>query len=288
MHVYIGACIFSVYILVLSYGYDSVMDYHYQRFNARKYLEERCPGNEFKETDSRIHTQWGLKCLHRFYKDFHKNWDKSTASLLEFGAGPYLHTLISAAPYVNIIYHTDFLEECRREVLLWKNKDPKAYNWSPYFQFVVNTLEGQSGMDEVIERQELLRSKLKDSLFLDMKSDDPLPAHPGQFDLIYTGFCIESIASCLEEYKVIMKKVFGLLNPNGYLIMLANQGCTWYSVNNVKYPTYPIRIDEILSTLEEIGFTLHYMESMKKEYEEGKEYYNDKKYYSFYIAQKLI
>ena len=30
------------------------------------------------------------------------------------------------------------------------------------------------------------------------------------------------------------------------------------------------------------------MESMKKEYEEGKEYYNDKKYYSFYIAQKLI
>ena len=143
-------------------------------------------------------------------------------------------------------------------------------------------------MNAVIEWQELLRSKLKDSLFLDMKSEDPLPAHPGPFDLIYTGFCIESIASCLEEYKVIMKKVSGLLNPNGYLIMLTSQGCSWFSVNKVKYPTYPIRIDEVLSTVEEVGFTLHYMESIKEEYEDGMEYYNDKKYCSCYIAQKLV
>lgn len=264
------------------------MDYNYQNFNARRYLEERCPGNELKELDPRIHTQWGLRCLHNFYGKFHKNWDNSTATLLEFGAGPYIHTMISAAPHVSKIYHTDFLEQCRGEVLLWKNEDPKAYDWSPYFQFVVNTLEDQSGMDAVIERQELLRSKLKDSLFLDMKSSDPLPTYPGSFDIIYTGFCIESIASSLEEYKVIMKRVFNLLNPCGYLVMLVSQGCTWYSVNEVKYPTYPIRIDEVLTTLEEVGFMLHYMESVKKEYEDGVHYYNDKKYYSCYIAQRLI
>ena len=264
------------------------MDSNYQKFNARKYLEERCPGSEFKKIDPRIHTQWGLRCVHNFYEMFHNNWDNSNASLLEFGAGPYLHTMISAAPYVSKIYHTDFLEECRREVILWKNKDPKAYDWSPYFKFVVNALEGQSGTDVVAEREELLRSKLKDSLFLDMKSNDPLPAHPGSFDIIYTGFCIESIAVSLEEYKVIMKRVSSLLNPNGHLVMLANQGCTWYSVNEVKYPTYPISIAEVLQTLEEVGFTLRYMESVKKEYEDGVHYYNDKKYYSYYVAQKVI
>ena len=265
------------------------MDNGYQKFNARKYLEERCPGDEFKSLDPRIHTQWGLRCLHIFYEKFHKNWDNSTASLLEFGSGPYIHTLISAAPYVNKIYHTDYLEECRQEALIWKNKDPKAYDWSPYFQFVVNTLEGKSGMDAVIERQELLRSKFQDSLFLDMKSSGPLlPAQLKLFDIVYTGFCVESIASSLEEYKAIMKKIFHLLNQNGYLVMLANQGCTWYMVNEEKYPTYPIRIDEIVATLEEVGFTLHYMESVRKEYEDGVQYYNDKKYYSCYIAQKLI
>ena len=263
------------------------MEYN-KDFNARRYLEERCPGNEFKELDPRIHTQWSLRCLHNFYEKFHKNWDNSTASLLEFGSGPYIHTLISAAPHVSKIYHTDYLEQCRKEALLWKNKDPKAYDWSPYFQFVVNTLEGQSGIDAATRRQELLRSKLKDSLFLDMKSSDPLPAYRGSFDIIYTGFCTEGIASSLEEYKVIMKRVFNLLNPCGYLVMLASQGCTWYSVNEVKYLCYPIHIDETLTTLEEVGFTLHYLESVRKEYEDGVQYYNDKKYYSCYIAQKSI
>ena len=87
---------------------------------------------------------------------------------------------------------------------------------------------------------------------------------------------------------MIMKKVFNLLNPCGYLVMLVSQGCTWYSVNEVKYPSYPIRIDEVLTTLEEVGFMLHYMESVRKEYEDGVHYYNDKKYYSCYIAQRLI
>ena len=265
------------------------MDPNYEKFDARKYLEERCPGNEFKEMDSRIHTQWGLKCLHNFYEQFHKTWDNSTATLLEFGAGPYIHTMISAAPYVSKIYHTDYLEECRREALLWKNKDPKAYDWSPYFQFTVNRLEGQSGMDAVTKRQELVRSKFKDSLFIDMKSSDPLlPAHLRSFDIIYTGFCIESVISSLEEYKGVIQRLFSLLNPKGYLVMLVSQGCTWYTVNEVKYPTFPIRINEVLTILEEVGYKLHYIESVRKEYEDGVQYYNNKEYYSCYVAQKPV
>ena len=57
----------------------------------------------------------------------------SYASLLKFGAGPYIHTLISVASDVDQIYHSD---QCCNEALLWKNNDPKVYNnWSPYFQF---------------------------------------------------------------------------------------------------------------------------------------------------------
>ena len=267
------------------------MDLEYQHFDARAYLQERCPGNEFVTNDKLIYTQqwpWGLTAIHNFFKDFHTEWDNSSASLLEFGAGPYIHTLISAAPYVDQIYHSDYLKQCRDEALMWKNKDFKAYDWSPYFKFVVNTLEGQSGTDAVAEREELLRSKLKDSLFLDMKSNNPLPGHPGSFDIIYTGFCIESIAMSLEEYKVILQKVFNLLKPNGYLLMLASLGCSWYTVNDVEYFTYPIYTEDILVTLKEVGFTLHYVESIRKRYEKGVKYYNDKKYHSCFIAYKII
>jgi len=263
------------------------MDTEYASFNARKYLMERCPGNEFEESDKRIHTHWGLVKVHNFYEEFHNNWNNSNASLLELGSGPYIHTLISAAPYVSCIYHTDYLKECRREALLWKNKDPNAYNWTPYFKYIVNTLEGNNNSEAIAEREELLRSKLKDSLFLDMKSINMLPGYSGKFDIIYSGFCIESIATSLQEYKGIIGKVYNMLNPNGFLLMLTSQGCTWYTVDGVVYPTYPIHINDVLSTLNELGLTLCYVENVKKNYEDGVTYYNDKKNYGCYIAQKL-
>ncbi|XP_065901583.1 nicotinamide N-methyltransferase-like [Dysidea avara] len=266
--------------------YSSGMDTGYVSFDARKYLMERCPGNEFEGSDKRIHTHWSLGKVHNFYEEFHNKWDNSTATVLEFGSGPYIHTLISAAPYVGHIYHTDYLEECRREALMWKNKDHDAYNWTPYFKYIVNTLEGINGNNVVAEREELLRNKLKDSLFVDMRSSNMLPGYLGKFDIIYSGFCIESIAPSLQEYRAIMERVYNLLNPNGFLLMLASQGCTWYTVNGVVYPTYPIHINDVLSTLNELGFTLCYLENVKKIYEDGVTYYNDKKYYGCFVAQK--
>ena len=68
------------------------MDTDYQHFDARAYLKERCPGNEFQVNDKRIHTQWGLTVIHNFYKEFHDHsqWDNSSASLLKFSGGPYI------------------------------------------------------------------------------------------------------------------------------------------------------------------------------------------------------
>ena len=91
--------------------------------------------------------------MHNFYRDYHKKWDISIAKLLEFGAGPYLHKLISAAPYVEM-YHSDFSLSCQNEALMWMRKDTNAFNWDPYFKYVVNTLEGQDGGDAVVKCQD--------------------------------------------------------------------------------------------------------------------------------------
>ena len=259
----------------------------YKKFNARAFLEQRCPGTEFEVTDNRIQTQWRLAMIHKFYKDFHKEWDNSNATFLEFGAGPYLHTLISAAPYVGEIYHSDYSASCQDETLMWMRKDPNAYSWDPYFKYVVNTLEGQDGGDAVVKRQELLRSKFKDSLYLDMKSDKMLPDYSGKFDIIYTGYCIEAVMSSLDEYKPILKRVFDLINPNGFLLMLANIESTMYYVGESKYFCYPLRIEDVMSTLKEVGFTISYAEIVKMKFEKGIAYVSDMKYTSCFVAQKI-
>ncbi|XP_065918042.1 nicotinamide N-methyltransferase-like [Dysidea avara] len=259
----------------------------YKEFDARAFLNLRCPGTEFNTVDKRIRTQWRLKSVHNFYKDYHKKWDISTAKVLEFGSGPYLHKLISAAPYVGEIYHSDFAPSCRNEVLMWMRKDPNAFNWDPYFKYVVNTLEGQDGGDAVVKRQELLRSKFKDSLFVDMFSDNMLPTYSGKFDIIYTGYCIEFVAPSLEDYEATIKRLFDQLNQNGFLVMITAIECTAYFVDSKTYPCYPLHINDALNALRKAGFTTWYAEINKMELEEGVAYPTNQNYYSCYVAQKI-
>ena len=77
-----------------------------------------------------------LKVIHDFYSDYHHNWKPETARLLEFGGGPCIYPLISAAPHVSEIVFAEYAEEGRKEVELWKNNDPAAHDWTPYFRYV--------------------------------------------------------------------------------------------------------------------------------------------------------
>jgi len=89
-----------------------------------------------------------------------------------------------------------------------------------------------------------------------MKSDIMLPDCNRKFDIVFIGYCIEAVMSSLDDYKPIMKKAFDLLNPNGFLMMLAKIESTMYYVGNTKYFVYPLLLEDVKSTLKEVGFTL--------------------------------
>ena len=102
--------------------------------DAREYL------TRFSVTNGVIDEERGvqpffLESIHDFYRNYHSNWDPDTARLLEFGGGPSIYPLISAAPYVSEIVFAEYAEEGRREIELWKNDDPTAHDWTPYFRY---------------------------------------------------------------------------------------------------------------------------------------------------------
>ena len=68
----------------------------------------------------KVHSQF-LKAWHDFY---HKYINGSTASrsLLEFGGGPTLHSLITACSHVDSITFADYAESNRNEIIFWKEK----------------------------------------------------------------------------------------------------------------------------------------------------------------------
>ena len=86
-------------------------------FLAKGYLERyKDPRND--------PTKWQpyfLKAFHSFYEK-HVSGMGDGISLLEFGGGPAVYSLISAAKYVESITFAEYAETNRDEVLLWKDK----------------------------------------------------------------------------------------------------------------------------------------------------------------------
>ena len=102
--------------------------------DARGYLVHRFSAPNGVIDEERGVQPFYLESIHEFYRDYHSNWNPETARLLEFGGGPCIYPLISAAPYVRGIVFAEYAEEGRREVELWKNDDATAHDWTPYFR----------------------------------------------------------------------------------------------------------------------------------------------------------
>ena len=140
---------------------------------------------------------------------------------------------------------------------LWKNNDPNAHNWFPYFKYVVNTLDGHTGEEAVIKCMEMARSKLKAVLFCDVKSTTLLPDYMKEkFDIILSTWCIENMVNSMEEYGNILKRIKLFLNPNGFFVTIANLKSTYYRFEGKQYPCFPITEENVMSSLSEAGFNI--------------------------------
>ena len=96
-----------------------------------------------------------FKGLHELYSG-----GASGLRILEIGCGPVIAWQISAAPFASEIVMADLVQSCRDAVQLWLDKSPKAHDWTPFFRYVVQTLEGK-GEEEIAKREEQLRNAVK-------------------------------------------------------------------------------------------------------------------------------
>jgi len=257
--------------------------------DARSYLQVRYP-DVFTEGSWSARTKhkyvWFLQCFHQFYQTYNKEWDNTTAVLLEAGGGPCIHPLISAAPYVAEIYHSDYIEANREEVVMWKNNDPNAYNWSPYFRHVVRTLEGQTSHDAVVEREEKLRSVLKGSAPCDFKAEVVVPSVKTPVNIVSSNLCLDVCFESLEEYTNGLKKVYNILLPKGFFVSISGLDLSWCKYGDKIYSSsYPLSLEDIQAHYKGAGFNILHTDKFEEPLE-TRNILNDSVGCSFIIAQK--
>src|SRR5579859_7568385 len=86
--------------------------------NPRNYLAQYYEGD----------VNLGNKALLQFYAKAYE--DLGGRSLLEFGGGPTIYSLITAARTANWIHFCDYNAECLNEVNKWLIEGDSAFDWS--------------------------------------------------------------------------------------------------------------------------------------------------------------
>lgn len=225
------------------------------KFDCKEYLRR------YYRSSSGAAEEGGAADFHKqqvnnFYKKYSAEWDKNTARLLEFGGGPVIAGLISPAPYVREIVFAAYSAEERREVELWRDQKDGAHDWSEHLRYVVNELEGKGGDAAWQEREALIRSRMTSIIACDIKQECPLEVEKGPFTIISTSLCLEAACESYAEYKRSVQKLGQLLEPGGFLTMLAVEGESFYVVGQDKWYCLDLTQTQIEEALEEAGFAV--------------------------------
>ena len=101
-------------------------------FDARSYVRSRFSSPNGVVSNEEYQA-FNLRCYHDFYQKYRFN--SETTRVLEFGGGPCISPLISAAPHAKEIVFAEYVKGCREEVQLWKDCSPEAHDWKPYFRY---------------------------------------------------------------------------------------------------------------------------------------------------------
>ena len=118
------------------------------------------------------------------------------------------------------------LESNRKVLQMWLDRDPKVPNWSPFFQSVVQELEGRS-IVEAAKREEELRQVIEAVIPCDIHNDLPVEqAYHGPYDLILSSYCLESTCKSLKEFSGAVSKLAELTKPGGKLVIVTMNGVT--------------------------------------------------------------
>ena len=220
----------------------------YEMFDPWAYLEY-----QYGEVDAFHHHS--LQQIHEVFKSYGS--PSTCLKVLEFGAGPVIAYVISASLYASEIVLSEYLETNRKVLQMWLDRDPNAPNWSPFFEYVVQELEGKS-KEEAAKREEELRQVVKAVIPCDIHKDPPVePAYCGPYDVIVTSFCLENACNSLEEVSGAVSKLAKLLKPEGKLVIITMDGpgdTFFYMDGDKKVITLSISEEALTTILQHNGF----------------------------------
>ena len=250
-------------------------------FDPEGYLKEILPSPR-ELSPEYGHSQFLLKSLAKHFP----NVAQSQQRILDYGCGPSLPFDISAAAKASEIVVADYLPQNRDFWQKWVDNGPAAYNWSPYFKYVVETLE-RGSEEETVQRENDLRSKITAIVHCDMTKEDFIDKNymNERFDTVMTFCTLESCCTDVDGFKVAIKKLSTLVKEGGHLLLISTrrENCDvgFYIVNGQKIASLILKRAHVVEAIQESGLRI-----VCEDYAVSGNCYSNSEGYLFFAAQK--
>ena len=200
-----------------------------------------------------------LKSLHQFYQSTYGTTPPSL-KVLDFGAGPTIAYHVSSSLYASEIVLAEYVEENRKALRLWLDRNPQAFNWTPYFKYAVQDLERKCE-GEVAERQERLRKGIKAVVSCDITKDHIIEkGNEGPYDIVFSCLCIEVACATKDDYAAAILKLSKLIKPGGKIVLIVPipkpevKDQDFYRVGSKRFHCLIVDEDFVKSCLKQAGF----------------------------------
>ena len=217
-------------------------------FDAEAYLQHFTGVNEHK----------GNYMLDHAHIVFQNLREKNDVKVLEFGSGPVIQNCISAAAFASEIVFCDIAPANREAIQKWLDGDADAFNWSPFFDYVVKTLEGK-GEKEAREREERMR-RVSRVVYCDALSKTPLAKdNAGPYDVIIQCACLQAACADKASFEKAFRVLISYLKPGGWLIDGGFEPPTdmfdvTYNVGGKDHHCIRLTADSVARVMRECGF----------------------------------
>ncbi len=194
-----------------------------------------------------------LRFFERAYRHIFQT--RTQAAILEFGGGPTVYQLISAARQDVSIDISDFLDINLCEFTQWLHNTPDRFAWDAFFAYTLQLEGAKIDGEAVARRADLLRSKINRLLHCDARRAYPLEREFGHcYDIVSANFVLEAISRDVAEWQRMVANVMQLVARDGYVILSSIIGAQHYRVGTRFYPATPLAPEQITSLLCRLGF----------------------------------
>lgn len=227
----------------------------YTKFKPRDYLDYYY--NRIEDENEKL-----LQFFYKAFKDL-----KPNTKMLEFGGGPTIYQLISAAGRVKSIDFSDYLESNLDEVRQWLNNEPGQFAWREFFKRVLE-IEGVKAptKEQIAEREAMLKRKLNQLIKCNAFEADPLgPKYRGYYDVVAVNFVPEGITDSKKIWEEAISHIVSMLKPGGLLEMAAITGATYWMSGVQKLPAVYVSEQDLKTLLVRLGLKITYTHTIPAE-----------------------